>query len=103
MFQDHPQVAKMKEERRGEGLRLVDAYDGSTIFLAIVQRNLYLTCVSDNMIVGQNVTTLINNEPRALSFLRYESVEEIEGDRPRSNVHHCGDIVLIHPDIVLFL
>ena len=63
-------------------MRAVHAHDRCPVFFAIVQRYFNLAAagngVGDNVIVGKYVAIAINNEARALTFLRYQPVKEIK-------------------------
>jgi hypothetical protein len=54
----------------GQIVRLVGADDGGLVFLAVVQRDFDLAGVSDDVIVGEDVSFFIDDETGALAFLR---------------------------------
>ena len=83
------QVARIAENRGREIGRLdlndgkimcrVAANHGRAKLLAVVHGYFDLARVGDHVVVGEDVALFINDETRALAFLRYQPVEEIEG------------------------
>ena len=107
----HLQVARVAEHSGrevgrfdlddGKIVRRVGADDRGAEFLAVVQRDFHLAGVGDHVIVGEDVAFLVDNEARALAFLRHQAVEEVEGDGVRGDVHDRGDVLAVDEDIVL--
>ncbi len=60
-------------------MRFVGADDGGLVFLAVVERDFNLARFGDDVIIGQDVSFFVDDETRALAFLRHQSVKEIEG------------------------
>ena len=99
------QIARVAEHHRGESrafdlndrqiVRAVGAHHRGPVLLAVVQRDFHLAGLGDHVIVGQHVTFFIDNEARALPFLRHQAIEEIEGHGARSDVHHRIDVLAI--------
>ena len=55
----------------------------------------------DDVIVGEHVAGLVENESRTLALLRHRSIEEVEDQRRRGDVDHRGQHPLVDGDIVL--
>ena len=79
----------------------IGTHHGGAIFFPIVQRDFNLPRLGDYMVIGENVSIFIDDEPRALPLLRYQSVEKIKSHRAGSDVHHGIDILVIDADVVL--
>ena len=82
-------------------MRAVGTYDRRGISFLVVQRHLDLAGVGHYVIIRHNVALLIDDESRSLALLRHQTIEEVEGDGPRSDVHHRGDILVVDVDVVL--
>src|ERR1017187_788980 len=79
----------------------VAADDGGFIFLAIVERDPDLACIGDDVIVGEDVSFFVDDEARALAFLRQQAVEEVEGHDARGDVDDGSNVLAVDLDVVL--
>src|SRR5438270_8915681 len=84
-------------------MRTVSSYHGCTILLAIVKRDLNLPRVGDHVIIREHVAIFIDDEARALPFLRNQAVKKVERHGFRSYVHHRADIFVVNGNIILLV
>src|ERR1019366_243380 len=82
-------------------MRAVAADDGGLIFLAIVQRDPDLARIRDDVIVGEDVSFFVDDEPRALALLRNQAVEKVEGHDARGDVDDGSKVLVVDLDVVL--
>ena len=106
------EIARVAQHRRGQIgslnlndgqiVRTVCTHHFRAILLAIVEGDLDALRVGNNVIVGQDVAFLVDNEPRPLAFLRNQPVKEIKSHGSRGDINYRGDVLAIDANVVLF-
>ena len=85
---------------KGEVVQAIFADDLSLVAMLVVGLDLDVSRVGDDVVVGEDVALLIENEAGALVLLGYEAHEEVEGDGAGGDVDDGGDDALVDGDVV---
>ena len=110
-FLSHAQVARVS---KGYGCQVgsldlndreivwtIGTDNGCAILLAIRKSHLNLASFGNDVVVREDVSLFVDDEPSALPFLRNEPVKEIKRNRAGCDVHDRREVLLVHADVVL--
>jgi len=68
--------------------------------MLIVRLDFDVSGVGDDVVVGEDVSLLVEDEAGALAFSGHETVEEVEGGGGGGDVDHRWDHAFVDGDVV---
>ena len=94
------EIRRVDQQQR-QIVALVDTDDLSLVLVLVVERDFDPLCVVDDVVVGEDVALLIEDEAGALALLGNGAVEEVKRDGGRGDIDDGGQGLLIDGDVLL--